>query len=105
MMKVETVVDYILENLNEKWCKVSFDKEFNLFYKGQIPTAAIVLVEGKMGMVKRNKSVILIKPNEVVFIDELLNEKMLKNDIKVFPNTTIYMIDRFSLFEDLQPTA
>lgn len=105
MIDVETITKYVLDHLDLKWRKVSFDKEFNLFYKGQTPTAAIVLVDGKVGIIKRNKSFTLIKPNEVAFLDELLKGRVLKNDIKVFANTTIYMIDRFSLFEDLQPNV
>lgn len=100
MLNKDEARKFILENIDNKWHAVSFAKEFDIFYKGQIPTAALLLVEGKIGIVKRNKSVTIIKPNEICFLDELLSETPLKNNIRVYPNTKLYMIDRYSLIED-----
>lgn len=100
MLNKQDVEKFILENLDAKWHTVSFAKEFDIFYKGQVPTAALLITEGKIGIVKRNKSVTIIKANEICFLDELLSETPLKNNIRVYPNTTLYMIDRYSILED-----
>lgn len=100
MSYLSNAEDIIIKHLDH-FSPQSFNIECDLFYKGQIPTGAIYITEGKVCQVKRNKSTVALKLNQLIFLEELLNETQIKNNIRVYPGTTLYLIDRYSVLHEL----
>jgi hypothetical protein len=101
MSYLKKAEETILNNLNH-FHPQSFNIECDLFYKGQIPTGAIFITEGKVCQIKRNKVQVPLKLNQLIFLEELLNESPVKNNIRVYPGTKLYLIDRFSVMHELE---
>jgi hypothetical protein len=81
-----------------RWKPSTFEREFVLFHKGQIPTVCVYLYYGEvLQMGARKKIFHTYSCGDVLLIEETLKEIPLKRDIHVQPGAMLYLIDRTTL--------
>ena len=86
---------FFVDNLEERTYKSSED----LFYEGHIPTAGYIFIDGKLKFGKRNKIHKEIDPCSIFGVKELLLDTPASYFARVYPGSSMYIIDRSSLIE------
>jgi CRP-like cAMP-binding protein len=85
---------------------LSAQKKFSinstLFYEGQIPIVAYLLVEGCIQLFKNNKVKKTLKPGSLIGLNELLNHSPAKLGAIVQAESTICFLDKSTIFEIIQ---
>ena len=84
-----------VDHLEQRTYKASED----LFYEGHVPTAGYIFVDGKLKVGKRNRVHKEIDPGSIFGIKELLLDKPASYFARVYPGSSMYIIDRSSLNE------
>lgn len=93
MVELETK---IIKLLHEFWNPQTYIKECTIFYHGQIPMGALYVQEGPVFFTNRYKN-LEINQSGIYLLDELMNEKSIKFNVKVTPDSKIFILDRFTL--------
>lgn len=86
----------IIKMLREFWNPQNYIKECTIFYHGQIPMGAIYLENGPVYFTNRYKNLEITKPG-IYLLDEIINEKSIKFNVKVTPESKIFILDRFTI--------
>ena len=93
-----------LENIVEIK-KISPPKKFTinspLFYEGQIPVVAYLLLDGCIQLVKNKKIKKTIRPGCIIGLNELMNNSPAKLSAQVQAESTICFIDKSTIQEIL----
>ena len=88
-----------LEKLTSIFQKRLFENEAHLFYEGQTPVVAYLLVEGSIILYKSKKSQKLIPPNSVLGAHHLINRLPMQFNAKVTRGTVLYFLDATTIKE------
>jgi CRP-like cAMP-binding protein len=70
-----------------------------LYYEGHIPTAAYLVLEGSIHLIKNKKIKKTIKAGSIIAIKELLTNTIVEHQALVQPASTIGFIDKSTLLE------
>jgi hypothetical protein len=86
----------LLEIINHHWRPHLYIKECDIFYAGQIPMGAIYIEKGPVYLMSRAKKQVITEPG-IYFLNELLQEVPLKYNVRVSPESKIYILDRYTI--------
>jgi len=78
-----------------------YSTESPLFYEGQIPVVAYLIVDGAIQLLKKKKIKYTIKAGNIIGIDELLKNIPSKLSAKALAETTLCFLDKSTLKEIL----
>ena len=95
----------ISKDIIEKIKKISnphcYSTQSNLFYEGQTPIVAYLLVEGHIHL-SRNKEVKeILAAGTLLGLKELMNNEAVDVDAQILPNTKVHFLDRSTVLEVL----
>lgn len=82
--------------IDKHWEPTQYAKECTIFYNGQIPTFAIYLKKGTLSFVKKSKTT-EVSQKGLYLLEELVDQKPIKFDLKISSNSAIYILDRSAL--------
>ena len=95
----------ISEELIEKIKNISsphlYSTQSDLFYEGQTPIVAYLLVEGYIQLTKNNKVKEVLASGTLLGLKELMNNEAVDVDAQILPNTRVHFLDRSTILEVL----
>ncbi len=71
----------------------------DLFYENQTPIVAYILLEGELILTKNRREISSIPPCSALGLVELIGNKTCQYAAKVKKDTTLYFLDKSSIFE------
>jgi len=90
-----------IKALKKKFQILKFNNDFNLVYESQVPNTGIVLLQGKLALIKKKKIQATIQPGSMLGVHELLNNEPVNQGCKVMGNSELIMIQKSDLIEAL----
>lgn len=82
---------------------IVYSRESFLFYEGQIPHCAIVLISGEMQLLKKKSIVRTLKiPGTLIGAYSLINNEHSPYSLKIMPNSQMSLVGRSTLKEFLE---
>jgi CRP-like cAMP-binding protein len=95
----------ISDELVSKIKKVSnshcYSTQSDLFYEGQTPIVAYLLLEGYIHLTKNKKIKGILDPGTLLGLKELMNNEAVDVDAQILPNTKVCFLDRSTILEIL----
>lgn len=91
-----------LHKLTSIFQKRTFKNDSHLFYEGQTPVVAYLLLEGSIILYKTKKSQKLIPPKCLLGAHHLLNRRPMQFNAKVTKGSTLYFLDTSTIKELLE---
>lgn len=81
----------------------TFEKDFIIFHHGQIPTTSLYIHQGNVH-IKGSKNRILktLEHGKVYFVEQLIKQLPLKQDVLIQAGATITLTDRTSILNHLK---
>ena len=73
-----------------------------LFYEGQTPVVAYLVVEGSIHLIKNKKIKSIIKEGNLVGLNELMNNLPSKYSAEALLNTQLCFLDKSTVFEIIE---
>lgn len=70
-----------------------------LFYEGQIPISAFLIVDGSIQISKKKKFKKLLSSGALLGLSDLFNKNPSSISAEVFPNTEVCFLDRTTILE------
>lgn len=91
-----------LELLRKRFNEFTFKQDFTFIYERQIPTAAVILIEGEI-ILKRNKSNTfkIIPPGFVIGLPNLLKNKPFKFNCGLRGTSSVLLLPKYDIFDIL----
>lgn len=77
----------------------SFNDASTLFYEGQTPIVAYVVVEGSVNLIKNRKVKTSLKSGALIGLKELMQNHPVALEAKTEPNATLLFLDRSTIQE------
>ncbi|WP_372653079.1 cyclic nucleotide-binding domain-containing protein [Halobacteriovorax sp.] len=81
---------------------LKYSSSSNLFYAGQIPIVAYLLLEGLIHFTKNGKVVNTFSRGNVIGLKELMNNQPVDVDAQILPGTKVCFIDRSTILGILE---
>ena len=78
-----------------------YSSQSQLFYEGQTPIVAYVVLEGEIHLTKNRKLRYVVKPGEILGLCELLEHTPISFAAQVMPKTKVLFLDRSTVKEIL----
>ena len=79
--------------------ETKFTTNSSLFYEGQVPIVAYLLVEGCIQLLKNNKIKKTLKPGTLIGLNELMTNSPSKLSAQVQADSVLYFLDKSTLLE------
>lgn len=84
---------------------LKYSSSSNLFYAGQIPIVAYLLLEGLVHFTKNGKVINTFSRGNVIGLKELMNNQPADVDAQILPGTKVCFIDRSTVLSILEKKA
>lgn len=78
-----------------------YSSQAHLFYEGQIPIVAYLVLEGEIHLTKNRKLKHIVRPGEILGLSELTEYIPLDFTAQIMPKTQVVFIDRSTIKEIL----
>lgn len=78
-----------------------YNSQAHLFYDGQIPIVAYLVLEGEIHLTKNRKLKHIVGPGEILGLNEIADHKPLNFTAQIMPKTQVVFIDRSTIKEIL----
>jgi CRP-like cAMP-binding protein len=78
-----------------------YSTQSDLFYEGQTPIVAYLLVEGYIHLSKNKKLKEVLVAGTLLGLKELMNNEAVDVDAQILPNTKVHFLDRSTILEIL----
>ncbi|WP_127715883.1 cyclic nucleotide-binding domain-containing protein [Halobacteriovorax sp. HLS] len=78
-----------------------YSTQSKLFYEGQTPIVAYLLLNGYIHLTKNNKIKGILDPGTLLGFKELMNNEAVDMDAEILPNTEVCFLDRSTILEIL----
>lgn len=83
--------------------KISHQKKFStqspLFYEGQIPVVAYLVIDGCVQLLKNKKVKKILKPGSLIGLNELMTHSPAKLSAHAMPDSTLCFLDKSTIKE------
>lgn len=76
-----------------------FNSSVPLFYEGQTPVVAILVLEGVVNLMKNKKVKSMARSGTLIGLTELLNNSISKVSAEAQPQTSVCFLDKSTIFE------
>lgn len=87
--------------LKEMFEPETFASDFDLVYESQVPNTGLVLLSGKISMLKRKKVMGTILPGTLLGVHHLISNVPSKVGIRILGNSEVIMIHKSAILEAL----
>lgn len=88
-----------LSILKKHFTPLRINNSCNLVYEKQIPNMAIVLLDGELELISRNKPAEKISPGSLMGVHQLINNEPVKQGCKIRENSEIIILQKSDLLE------
>lgn len=102
LLKIIKLEPNLISHIYKNSDKIKFSTEAHLFYEGQIPIVAYLIIEGNIQLQKKKKIKHTLSTGCVVGIEELIKNLPSKLSAKVLADSVICFIDKSTLKEILK---
>lgn len=86
--------------------RISTQKKFSisstLFYEGQVPIVAYLLIDGCIKLTKKNKTKKILKPGALIGLNELMTNSPASLSASVQADSILCFLDKSTILEDLK---
>lgn len=79
--------------------RLRFSNEFDIVYESQVPTAAIILLEGRVDFIKRNKSRGESNCGTLMGIDQLFHDQPVRYGARISAGSELVVIPKSAIME------
>lgn len=79
--------------------ETKFSTSSTLYYEGQIPIVAYLLIEGSIHLLKNNKIKKILKPGTLIGLNELMTNSPSKLSAQVQAESVLCFLDKSTLIE------
>ncbi len=106
-MKLETVMkidieDKILNQLQDRGEHITYTAASNLFYEGQVPVVAYLIVSGNIHLIKNKKIKHTVGPGSLIGVKELMNNEAVNYSAIIMPGSDICFLSRSDFYEIIE---
>lgn len=99
-MKNETVElnDREIEALKSQFGTVTFQRDMVLTYENQVPNTGVIIIEGEIELIKRNKLLDQLKPGTLIGLHNLVRNIPVKFKYLVKAPSLLIMLPKSEIF-------
>lgn len=90
----------VAERIAKELKKQTFKTATKVFYQGQKPIAALLILSGSVKILCQKKIVARYDKNTIILFSEFLNREELPYDVEVSPSSTICWMDKDVITEN-----
>lgn len=91
----------IIEEIKEHCSVKIYNAKSTLFYEGQVPIVAFLVVDGTVNLLKNRKIKSTVRQGCIVGVNELLNNLPYHFEAQIPPHTSLCFLDKSTLKEIL----
>lgn len=91
-----------IRQLQRKYTSLIFQTDFDFTYEHQVPNTGIILLNGKLNLLKRKKVVQTLGPGTILGVKHLLNNVPLPNGCKVIAPSEVIILTKTDIIEALK---
>ena len=99
---VTTIDCNVLDHLIDKGEIVTYTVMADLFYEGQIPVVAYLIIEGHVHLLNGKKVIKTISGGHLVGAKELMTNTLAKASAKIMPQTKVCFLSKSDLLEIIE---
>lgn len=88
-----------IEKITKLFQSKNFESQTSLFYEGQTPVVAFLIVEGSVNLVKNKKIKSTLHEGSLIGLKELMNNKPSHVSAEVTANTSLCYLDKSTIIE------
>lgn len=92
--------ELVAERIAKDLKKQTFTTATKIFYQGQKPIAALLILSGYVKIMIQKKTIARYDKNTVILLSEFMNREELPYDVEVCPSTTICWMDKDAITEN-----
>ncbi len=82
----------------------TYSAQSELFYEGQTPVVAFLLLEGHIQLIKKKKIRKVLSPGDLIGLRELINHSPFPLSAQILPNTQVCFLDKSTIQDILKDT-
>ena len=92
----------LIDIIKDKGNIHTYSVQSDLFYEGQTPIVAYLILEGKINLVKGKKVKLILEKHHLIGVKELMEHLPSRYGAKIMPNTKVSFLDRSTILEILE---
>jgi CRP-like cAMP-binding protein len=96
---VTSIEDQIISELERKGERITYSATSNLFYEGQVPVVAYLILSGNVHLMKSKKIKGTIGPGSLIGVKELMKNDAVEFSAMIMPETEVCFLSRSDIFE------
>lgn len=100
--KMKQLTPNQIEIFNNEFEEMCFHNDFDFVYEHQIPNSAIMLLDGELLLLKRNKIVEVIKPGILLGVHQLLNNEPVRFACKISRKSKAILLNKSTLMDTIK---
>ena len=100
--EILTIPDPLIDTILEIASPLKYSSPSNLFYAGQTPIVAYLLLQGMVHFTKNGKVVNTFSRGNIIGLKELMSNKPLHVDAQIQPGTEVCFMDRSTVLGILE---
>ncbi|WP_081653476.1 Crp/Fnr family transcriptional regulator [Bacteriovorax sp. DB6_IX] len=96
---VTSIEQKIIQELTDKGERITYTATSNLFYEGQVPVVAYLILSGNVHLMKSKKIKSTIGPGSLIGVKELMKNEAVEFSAMIMPETEVCFLSRSDIFE------
>jgi len=96
---VTSIENKIIDELKRKGERITYSATSNLFYEGQVPVVAYVILSGNIHLMKNKKIKSTIGAGSLIGVKELMKNDAVEFSAMIMPETEVCFLSRSDIFE------
>lgn len=105
MKKAQYPIEKLDTETIERLIKVApihtYSAQSDLFYEGQTPVVAFLLIKGHVQLVKKKKVRKVLNPGDLIGLRELIDHSPFPLSAQILPNTEVCFLDKSTILDIL----
>ena len=98
---IEKLEPHTIEQLIKIAPLHTYSAQSDLFYEGQTPVVAFLLIKGQVQLVKKKKVRKILNPGDLIGLRELIEHSPFPLSAQILPNTEVCFLDKSTIFDIL----
>lgn len=91
-----------VQAINQNFEQMVFNNDFDFVYEHQIPNSAIMLIDGELQLLKRNRIIEVIKPGMLLGLHQLINNEPVRFACKIARKSKAILINKSALLDAIK---
>ncbi len=99
---VTSIEEQIIDKLLRRGERITYSATSNLFYEGQIPVVAYLILSGNVHLTKNKKIKSTIGPGSLIGVKELMKNDAVEFSAVIMPETEVCFLSRSDIFDIME---